>query len=114
MVFHLASIDKNSIEHPTNIKSLTQNAHYMDISEHRALLPDEHLSQICVSHLESSNLVYIMSEYDHQRAMKLLEAMKCIETLENQELFKYLNFCMKIKLNLLYYFKTNGKSFMCC
>ncbi len=61
----------------------------MDISEHRALLADEHLSQICVSHIESSNLVYIMTEDDYERAIKLLEAMKCIDTTENEELFKY-------------------------
>ncbi len=60
----------------------------MDISEHRALLADERLSQICISHIESSNLVYIMSEDDYERAIKLLQAMKSIETLENQELFK--------------------------
>ncbi len=60
----------------------------MDISEHRALLADERLSQICVSHIESSNRVCIMSENDYERAIKLLEAMKSIETIENQELFK--------------------------
>jgi len=60
----------------------------MDISEHRALLTDEHLSKICISHIESSNLVYIMSENDYERAIKLLQAMKSIESLENQEVFK--------------------------
>ena len=61
----------------------------MDISEHRALLADEHLSQMCVSHIESSNLVYMMSENDYERAIKLLEAMKYIGTIEHQELFRY-------------------------
>jgi hypothetical protein len=84
------------MEHSTNTnvslqknKSWTKNAHYMDISEHRALLADERLAQICVSHIESSNVVYIMTENDYERAMKLVQAMKCIETIENPELFKY-------------------------
>jgi hypothetical protein len=98
----LASIDKMSVEHPTNtveqtisqspvknVKPLTTNAYYMDISEHRALLVNEHLSQICVSHIESLNLVYIMTENDYERAIKLLEAMKCIDTIQNEESFKY-------------------------
>lgn len=68
----------------------SKNAHYMDISEHRALLADEQLSKICISHIESSNLVYIMSQDDYERAIKLLQAMKTIETMENQELFKYI------------------------
>ena len=68
----------------------------MDISEHRALLTDECISEICISHIESSNIVYIMTEDDHERAIKLLEAMKCIDTIENEELFRY--FVFKVKL----------------
>ena len=60
----------------------------MDISEHRALLPDERLSKICVSHVESSNIVYIMTEDDYERAMALVQAMKCIETMDKEEFFK--------------------------
>ena len=66
----------------------------MDISEHRALLAAERLSHICVSHIESLNLIYIMSEDDHQRAIKLLKAMECIDTIENQEPFKYSFLCL--------------------
>ena len=71
------------------VKSCPKNAHYMDISEHRALLTDERLSKICVSHIESTNVVYIMTEDDYERAMNLVQAMKCIETMENFEVFKY-------------------------
>ena len=61
----------------------------MDISEHRALLPDEHLLPICVSYIESVNIVYIMTENDHDRAIKLLEAMKSIDTMVDSEPFRY-------------------------
>ncbi len=68
----------------------------MDISEHRALLADERLSQMCVSHIESPNLVYMMSENDYERAIKLLEAMKSIEIIGNQEPFRYFHFFVEI------------------
>ena len=72
----------------------------MDISEHRALLPDERLTKICVSNIESTNIVYIMTEDDYERAMNLVQAMKCIETIKNFEVFKYelLSFSNSIKL----------------
>jgi hypothetical protein len=75
----------------------------MDISEHRALLLDERLSKICVSHIESTNIVYIMTEDDYERAMKLVQAMKCIETIENSELFKYefISFSNSIKILII-------------
>jgi hypothetical protein len=69
----------------------------MDISEHRALFADERLSQICVSHIESPNRVYIMFENDYERAIKLVEAMNYIGSIENEELFRYfLNFLYSI------------------
>ena len=85
----------------------------MDISEHRALVIDEHLSKICISHIESSNLVYIMTEDDYERAIHLSEAMKYSETINDQELFKYRDFFV---YKFEYFFgdnlKTDGKSFM--
>ena len=66
-----------------------EKPYYLDICEHRALRIDEHLSNICVSYIESSSIVYIMTIEDHKRAMQLLEAMKKIETMnENDEALK--------------------------
>lgn len=70
------------------IQSSRKNVHHLDISEYRALSADEYLSDICVSHIESTILAYIMTENDHRRAIELQRALRCIETVENQQIFK--------------------------
>lgn len=95
---HLVPIEKLPTADSTNIvelkisvttdQSMKKNVHHLDISEHQTLSTDEYLSDICVSHIESAILVYIMTENDYERAIDLQQAMRCIETLENQPLFK--------------------------
>ena len=96
--FHLAHTEKITNTDSTNVvelkilkttdQLLRKNIHRLDISEHQALATDEYLSNICVSHIESAILVYVMTENDYERAIDLQRAMRCIETLENQPLFK--------------------------
>lgn len=70
------------------IQSLKKNVHHLDISEYRALSTDEYLSDICVSHIESTIVVYVMTENDHRRAMELQGKMRCLNTVEDQQIFK--------------------------